>query len=66
MKALGKQKELDSILPEDGSDCEEVLPEFARAGVDALSLQLSAGGRKILWANLERTDVGDQLQERGT
>jgi transaldolase len=48
LKALSQQKQLDSILPEDGGDCEEVLAEFASAGVDVdtLSLQLQQEGAK--------------------
>jgi transaldolase len=32
--ALSKQKQLASILPADGGDCEKVLEQFAHAGVD--------------------------------
>jgi transaldolase len=34
LKALANRKELGSILPADGGDCEEVLSRFAEAGVD--------------------------------
>jgi len=46
LKALAEHKEIGSILPEDGGDCEEVLAEFARAGidVDALAAQLQRDG----------------------
>jgi len=48
LKALSTHKELDSILPADGGDCEEVLMEFARAGIDvgALAAQLQEAGAK--------------------
>jgi transaldolase len=32
--ALSRQKELGSILPADGGDCNEVLSQFFRAGID--------------------------------
>ena len=46
LKALAKRKELGSILPADGGDCEEVLAEFAKAGVDidALATRLQDEG----------------------
>jgi len=46
--ALGRQKELGSILPADGGDCEEVLKEFSNAGIDidALAAQLQDEGAK--------------------
>jgi transaldolase len=34
LKALAKSHHLGSILPPDGGDCEQVLEEFSRAGVD--------------------------------
>jgi transaldolase len=34
LKALANRKELGSILPSDGGDCEEVLLRFAEAGID--------------------------------
>jgi transaldolase len=34
LKALSKHRELGSILPADGGDCEEVLGEFAKNSVD--------------------------------
>jgi transaldolase len=34
LNALANRKELGSILPADGGDCEEVLSRFAEAGVD--------------------------------
>jgi len=48
LKALAEHTELGSILPADGGDCEEVLAEFARAGIDidALADQLQDEGAK--------------------
>ncbi len=48
MKALADHGELGSILPADGGDCEEVLAQFAKAGidVDALAAQLQDEGAK--------------------
>jgi transaldolase len=39
---------MGTILPEDGGDCEEVLAQFAKAGVDvdALAAQLQSEGAK--------------------
>ena len=34
LKALADHGELGDILPADGGDCEEVLAEFAKAGID--------------------------------
>jgi len=34
LKALAKANQIGSILPADGGDCENVLAEFARAGID--------------------------------
>jgi transaldolase len=38
LKALAEHNELGHILPADGGDCEEVLAEFAKAGIDINSL----------------------------
>ena len=48
MKALADHGELGAILPADGGDCEEVLAQFAKAGidVDALAAQLQEEGAK--------------------
>jgi transaldolase len=48
LKALANHKELGSILPADGGDCEEVLSQFANAGIniDALAAQLQDEGAK--------------------
>jgi len=48
LKALGEYGELGTILPPCGGDCEEVLEQFAKAGidVDALAAQLQDEGAK--------------------
>jgi transaldolase len=48
LKALADHGELASILPADGGDCEEVISEFAKAGIDveALAAQLQREGAK--------------------
>jgi transaldolase len=48
LKALGEHTELGSIMAADGGDCEEVLAQFAQAGVDvdALATQLQQDGAK--------------------
>jgi transaldolase len=46
LKALADHQELGNILPFDGGDCEEVLAQFAKAGIDidALAGQLQDEG----------------------
>jgi transaldolase len=48
LKALAEHTELGSILPADGGDCEVVLAQFAKAGIDidALAVQLQDEGAK--------------------
>jgi transaldolase len=48
LKALADHGDIGAILPVDGGDCESVLAEFAKAGVDvdALATQLQADGAK--------------------
>ena len=48
LKALAKHNELGSILPADGGDCEEVLAQFAKAGVDidAIAARLQEEGAR--------------------
>jgi transaldolase len=48
LKAFADHGELGGILPADGGDCEEVLAQFAKAGidVDALASQLQDEGAK--------------------
>jgi transaldolase len=48
LKALADHGELGAVLPADGGDCEEVLAQFAKAGIDldALAAQLQDEGAK--------------------
>ena len=48
LKVLAEHTELGSILPADGGDCEEVLAQFTKAGIDidALAAQLQDEGAK--------------------
>src|SRR5437016_6724859 len=48
LKALAEHSELGALLPADGGDCEEVLAQFATAGidVDALAARLQDEGAK--------------------
>lgn len=48
LKALAEHTELGSILPADGGDCEEMLAQFGKAGVDidTLAAQLQDEGAK--------------------
>ncbi len=48
MKALADHGEVSTILPVDGGNCEEVLAQFAKAGidVDTLATQLQDEGAK--------------------
>jgi transaldolase len=48
LKALANHKKLGSILPADGGDCEDVLSQFAHAGIniDTLAAQLQEEGAK--------------------
>ncbi len=48
LKALAEHTELGPILPADGGDCEEVIAQFGKAGVnvDALAAQLQDEGAK--------------------
>ena len=48
LKALANHGELNTIMPADGGNCEEVIAEFAKAGidVDALAIQLQEEGAK--------------------
>jgi transaldolase len=57
LKALAEHGELGTILPADGGDCEEVLTEFAKTGinVDALAADLQDQGAKSFvksWTDL--------------
>ena len=70
LKALADHGDLGHILPADGGDCEEVLAQFAQAGidVDALAAQLQDEGAKAFvksWKELLAviTSKGAALQE---
>ena len=57
LKALADHGQIDTILPADGGDCEAVLAEFSKNGidVDALAVQLQDEGAKSFvksWHNL--------------
>jgi len=53
LKALAAHIELTELMPEDGGDCEAVLAEFGKAGVDvnALAAQLQEDGAKSFVAS---------------
>ena len=53
LKALADHGEIGSALPADGGDCEDVLSQFAKAGidVDALAAQLQEEGAKSFVAS---------------
>jgi transaldolase len=48
LKALAQHNDIGTIIPADGGDCEEVLAQFAKAGVDidALAARLQDEGAK--------------------
>jgi transaldolase len=48
LKAFGDHGEIGPTLPADGGDCEDVLAQFAKAGIDldALAAQLQDDGAK--------------------
>jgi transaldolase len=53
LNALAEHSDLGSILPPDGGDCEEILDQFSKAGVDidALATQLQEEGAKAFVAS---------------
>jgi transaldolase len=53
LKALGDHGEIGGLMPADGGDCESLLAEFARAGVDvnALAAKLQEDGAKSFVAS---------------
>ena len=65
LKALAAHTELGELLPADGGDCEEVLAEFATAGidVDALAAQLQDEGAKSFVGSWNDLHGGDLFQE---
>src|SRR5580692_6107714 len=50
LKALASHRELTEVMPQDGGDCEEVLAEFGKGGIDieALAARLQDEGAKSL------------------
>jgi transaldolase len=57
LKALAEHREIGTIIPPDGGDCEAVLAQFATAGIDidALAAQLQEEGAKSFvksWSEL--------------
>ena len=71
LKALAEHTELGSILPADGGDCEEVLAQFAKAGIDidALAAQLQDEGAKAFvksWNELMEVIVSKTAAIRKT
>jgi transaldolase len=72
LKALAGHTELGTIMPADGGDCEEVLAQFSKAGidVDALAAQLQDEGQKSFtksWQDLMSviTSKCDLLKKAG-
>ena len=55
LKALADSDEAAEIMPADGGDCEEVLAQFAKRGidVDVLAAQLQDEGLKLFLEVLE-------------
>lgn len=53
LKALAGHSELSGLMPQDGGDCEEVLAEFGKAGIDidALAARLQDEGAKSFVAS---------------
>ena len=48
LTALSRHNQLDSILPADGGNCNEILTEFEKAGIDidALAARLQEEGAR--------------------
>ena len=72
LKAFADHGEVGPLLPADGGDCEEVLAEFAAAGIDidALAAQLQDEGAKAFvksWSELLASiaSKGESLKDAG-
>ena len=72
LKAFADHGEVGPLLPADGGDCEEILAEFAAAGidVDALAAQLQDEGAKSFvksWNELMASiaSKGEALKDAG-
>jgi transaldolase len=73
LKALAQHSKLGAIMPADGGDCEEVLAEFAKAGIDIdeLATRLQDEGAKSFaesWSGLMAViaSKGAALKKGGT
>ena len=66
LKALADHGDIPALMRADGGNCEEVLAQFAEAGIDihALASATPDGRRRVVRQVVERTDGGDRLQER--
>jgi transaldolase len=64
LKALAEHGEITTLLPADGGNCEEVLEQFAKAGIDvyALAAQLQEEGAKSFVKSWE--DLMSQLNSK--
>ena len=67
LKAFADHGEVGAVLPADGGDCEEVLAQFARSGVDVdtASHPASGGRSQVVRQILGRPDGSDSCQECG-
>ena len=66
LNALADHGELSGLLPADGGDGEEVLAQFAAAGVDLQALAVAAAGRRrrVVRQVVALVDGGDRVEER--
>ena len=66
LQAPTQRISLRTPLPADGDDCEEMLAQFAKAGIDvhALATQLQAEGAGVIRQVLERSLGYDQIEMR--
>jgi transaldolase len=64
LKALAEHGEITTLLPADGGNCEEVLEQFSKAGIDvyALAAQLQEEGAKSFVKSWE--DLMSQLNSK--
>ncbi len=67
LKALADHGEVGAMLPADGGDCEQVLAEFAKAGidVDALAARLQDEGATSFVKSWNELMACIAVQERG-
>ena len=67
LKAMADHGEVGAIISPDGGDCEEVLAQFAKQGIDVTCARgaITAGRRASVLRFLERADEGDRVQEHG-